>query len=127
VTNRRRELGFSYPLSPKVGDKIERRENRVSLAHCSENIMARDRLLVADPRLRPSVPETFASDEEYTRTFVGFMLEEIRQEASEAIEAREPISAFWVQALDEHKVSRPETILGLAIVTSVRLGCGDPC
>jgi hypothetical protein len=69
-------------------------------------MMMRGRLLVADPRLRPSVPETFSSDEEYTRTFVGFMLEEIRQEASEAIEAREPISAFWVQALDEHKVSR---------------------
>jgi hypothetical protein len=72
--------------------------------------MTRGRLLVADSRLRPSVPETFSSDEEYTRTFVGFMLEEIRQEASEAIEAREPISAFWVQALDEHKVSRPANI-----------------
>jgi hypothetical protein len=85
--------------------------------------MTRDRLLVADPRLRPSMPETFSSDEEYTRTFVGFMLEEIRQEASEAIEAREPISAFWVQALDEHKVSRPANISGLAFVTSVRPGC----
>jgi hypothetical protein len=52
------------------------------------------------------VPETFSSDKEYSGTFVGFMLEEIRQQASEAIEERQPTSAFCVRAFDEYKVKR---------------------
>jgi hypothetical protein len=44
-----------------------------------------ERLLVADSRLRPTVPKVFKDEEEYCKTFVGFMLEEIREELAQSI------------------------------------------
>lgn len=58
--------------------------------------MVDQRLLVEDPRLRPTVPSVFENEEEYCKTFCGFILEEIREELMQSIRLPDLKGSFKV-------------------------------
>ena len=63
------------------------------------------RLLVADARLRPNLPDTFDDLHEYVLSFTGLMVEEIKESIAQAFTAPEPSAAAKVAAFDANRVS----------------------